>query len=99
MNFEEIEQLVLKWAKDRSLLSESNAKVQAIKLREELNELDSALDIGHSMDSKDAIGDMIVVLTIIAHLLGSDLTKCYALAFSEIKNRTGKMVNGIFVKD
>ena len=47
----------------------------------------------------DAIGDIVVVLTNLAHLRGVHIETCIAEAYSVIVNRKGKMINGTFVKD
>ena len=47
----------------------------------------------------DAIGDMVVVLTNMAHLSGTTIEKCINTAYKVISKRTGRMVNGTFVKD
>ena len=47
----------------------------------------------------DAIGDMVVVLTNLAHLNGLTIEQCIASAYNEISGRKGKMINGTFVKD
>ena len=46
----------------------------------------------------DAIGDMVVVLTNLAHLNGLHIETCIASAYNEISQRKGKMVDGTFVK-
>ena len=48
---------------------------------------------------KDGIGDQVVTLILAAELAGTTLEKCLALAYAQIKDRTGKMVDGTFVKD
>ena len=35
----------------------------------------------------------------LAHQLDLDVTECLSIAYEEIKNRKGKMVNGTFVKE
>ena len=55
---------------------------------------DSMLD-----EITDGIGDQLVTLIILAELHGSNITECLEYAYNEIKNRTGEMVNGTFVKD
>ena len=47
----------------------------------------------------DAIGDMVVVLTNLAHLHGTEIEYCIEDAYNVISKRTGKMINGTFVKD
>ena len=62
-------------------------------------------DIGQAILKKDdaefadAIGDMVVVLTNLAHLGGTTIEQCIDQAYNEIKNRKGKMSNGTFVKN
>ena len=48
---------------------------------------------------KDGIGDQVVTLILAAELAGTTLEECLALAYAEIKGRTGKMIDGTFVKD
>ena len=47
----------------------------------------------------DGIGDAFVVLTILAAQHGLDIEECIAAAWSEIKDRKGRMVDGVFRKD
>ena len=42
---------------------------------------------------------MVVVLTNMAHLGGTKIEECIDSAYKVISKRTGKMVNGTFVKD
>jgi len=100
MDFETIEQKVIEWGELRKLYSKSNAPLQMIKLQEELEELDEALSLKYpGTYIKDAIGDILVVLTHIAHFSDFDLTSCYLHAYNEIKDRKGKVINGLFVKE
>ena len=46
-----------------------------------------------------AIGDSVVVLTNLSKLVGYDIESCIQSAYDEIFNRTGRMVDGTFVKD
>lgn len=99
MNFVEIESKVIKWAEERDIFKESSSLAQYDKLGEEYSELLNALYESDLEKIKDAIGDMMVVLTSIAHFYNLDLTQCYASAYNEIKDRKGKMINGLFVKE
>ena len=47
----------------------------------------------------DGIGDMLVTIIIAAEMLDLESIECLQLAYNEIKDRTGKMVGGQFVKD
>ena len=66
---------------------------------EEAGELAKALLDKDKPEIVDAIGDMVVVLTNLAHLEGLEIESCIGSAYNEIKNREGKMVNGTFVKN
>lgn len=48
---------------------------------------------------KDAIGDTLVTIIVLAYQLDLDVAECLSIAYEEIKNRKGKMVNGTFVKE
>tara|TARA_B100001093_G_scaffold84582_1_gene76128 strand:- start:3098 stop:3880 length:783 start_codon:yes stop_codon:yes gene_type:complete len=87
------------WANKRGLYDKGDAKTQLIKLYEESGELSQALLKDDKAGIIDAIGDSIVVLTNLAHLVGTDIEICIKSAYDEISNRTGRMINGTFVKD
>ena len=113
-----------------------------MKLIEECGELASAILKDNIEEQKDAIGDIFVVLVILAQQtddldfdfeddgyfdsmdelikgiisdytasgkisylvnacreLNHDLTECANIAYNRIKNRTGKTINGTFIKD
>jgi phosphoribosyl-ATP pyrophosphohydrolase len=91
--------LIRDWANDRGLIKQGNDKTQYIKLMEEAGELAQALLKDNDKEIKDAIGDMVVVLTNLASLRGFKIEDCINYAYKEIQNRTGKMINGTFVKD
>lgn len=88
---------VLQWAIDRNLIDGSNSQAQMLKLAEEFGEL--AGNIAKGRPIKDDIGDMMVVLTIIAAQNSLTLAECYQHAYRDIKDRKGKMVQGVFVKE
>ena len=90
---------ILNWAEARNLLHNENALKQYSKLQEESNELLLSILNKDPYEQIDAIGDCAVVLIILANQLGHDFDKCLESAYDEIKNRTGKTVNGNFVKD
>ena len=50
-------------------------------------------------EGKDAVGDILVVLTIYCQQKGWSIAECFQLAYDEIKSRKGKMINGSFVKE
>lgn len=89
--------LVRIWHHNRNLIEGSDHPAQFVKLIEEAGEL--AGNIARGKDIRDDIGDMLVILINIAARDGHTLYDCLSVAWSDIKHRKGKMVNGIFIKD
>ena len=87
------------WAEYRGIYAEGDPKTQYIKLMEEAGELGRAILKQNREEQKDAIGDMVVVLTNLAELLDMPIEECVESAWNVISKRTGKMINGTFVKD
>tara|TARA_R100000773_G_scaffold31457_1_gene26847 strand:- start:618 stop:1469 length:852 start_codon:yes stop_codon:yes gene_type:complete len=90
---------IRRWAFERDLYTNGDSKTQYIKLQEESGELAQALLKRDKDEIKDAIGDMVVVLTNLAYLEGFTIEQCIDSAYTEISTRKGKMINGTFVKD
>jgi len=91
--------LIRYWANERGIYEKGNSHTQYVKLQEEAGELAKALLKNDKPEIKDAIGDIVVVLTNLAHLEKLTIEECIDAAYKEISNRKGKMVNGTFVKD
>ena len=87
------------WAEQRGLYKKGDTKTQYLKLMEEAGELGRAILKNDDVELRDAIGDIVVVLTNLAHLAKTDIESCIDGAYNEIKNRKGKMKNGTFVKN
>ena len=92
-------QLIRDWAGERGLYTKGDKKTQYAKLMEESGELARAILKNDQEEFVDAIGDMVVVLTNLAHLGGTTIEDCIDSAYKVISKRKGKMVNGTFVKD
>ena len=92
-------ELIRDWARSRGLYDKGNSHTQYVKLQEEAGELAKALLKDDKPEVIDAIGDMVVVLTNLAHLQGVTIEDCIDSAYKVISKRTGKMINGTFVKD
>lgn len=90
--------LIEQWAKDRGL-DKSNSDKQLIKLSEEVGELAEAHNKEWKDKQIDSIGDTFVVLTIYALQNGLRIDDCIKEVYDTIKDRDGKMVDGVFVKD
>lgn len=93
--FNEIRQ----WAHDRNLIEGSDRFRQMVKLVEEQGELAAGIAKGNEALVIDSIGDMVVVLTILAEQSGVDIEWCIECAYQEIKDRKGRMIDGVFVKE
>ena len=109
-NFGELSSSVLIWANERGIFDnyftdeslanwEHRALAQLDKTQEELNETIEAVKREDEAEIRDGIGDMLVTIIIASKMLGEDPERCLELAYNEIKDRTGKMVDGQFVKD
>lgn len=105
----DVTNLIIDWANARGLITNSNPQAQFVKLIEEAGELAAAIAKKKPLlEVADAIGDMYVVMTIIAAQYGLAIQDCIDLAYNGngtekykgIKSRKGYMTKeGIFVKD
>jgi len=91
--------LIREWASQRGLYTGGDPKTQALKLVEEVGEICRAILKDDHEETVDGIGDAVVVLTNLAELCGTDIEYCIGQAYDVISKRTGKMVNGTFIKD
>lgn len=89
---------IQKWFIDRNLHTQDSSK-QLIKLGEEYGELCSAHTKKNIELKADSIGDILVVLIGYSLQEKLDILKCLKDAFNEIKERKGKLVNGVFIKN
>ncbi|EMW5411448.1 MazG-like family protein [Enterococcus faecalis] len=94
----ELVKLVEKWAREKNL-DIAEPEKQMLKVVEEVGEVAAALARNNKNDLRDGIGDVVVTLVILAMQKNMDLYECLNQAYSEIKNRQGEMVNGVFVKE
>lgn len=104
MKYEELEKKVIQWADDRNIFENSNAIKQISKTQEELDEtLDALKRLEQGEESilevADGIGDMLVTIILLAKMAELSPVDCLADAYDEIKDRKGKMVDGLFVKE
>ena len=105
--------LIRDWARQRGLYLKGDVKTQFLKLQEETGELAKAILKDDTKEVIDAIGDIVVVLTNLTELTGIKIESkhdirefkqltiedCIDTAYNVIKNRTGSMKNGTFVKN
>jgi NTP pyrophosphatase (non-canonical NTP hydrolase) len=97
MLINELIEKTIEWHHDRNLIDGANDKDQFMKLIQECGELSD--NICKQQDIRDDIGDIMVVLINIAERNGVTLEDCLAVAYDDIKDRKGKMVDGVFIKE
>tara|TARA_B100000780_G_scaffold275853_1_gene243326 strand:- start:625 stop:936 length:312 start_codon:yes stop_codon:yes gene_type:complete len=88
---------IIQWHYDRNLIDGSSDKDQYLKLIQEAGELSD--NICKGKDIRDDIGDMMVVLINIMERNNLTLNECLEVAYNDIKDRKGRMVDGVFVKE
>ena len=89
---------VEKWAVERGI-DKANPRDQFLKVAEEFGEVGAALARSDHEALMDGIGDCVVTLIILAMQNGTTLQDCLNVAYAEIAERKGKVVNGVFVKE
>ena len=113
--FKELNGRVITWAKSKEILSKATPLSQHSKTQEEIKDLFESLfaqqnDLIHFTDSKgsrkdtqeeikDAIGDILVTLLIQCKIQNLEPLECLESALDIIEKRSGRMINGTFVKD
>ena len=95
----ELEAVVEQWAADKGILEKATPMAQALKTLEECTELCTAINKNDRHEIVDAIGDIVVTLIIQCKMQDLSLEACLESAYDVISKRTGKMINGQFVKD
>lgn len=90
--------LVWEWFEKKGL---KDPVMQMVKVQEEVGELASEIARGHrqSPELEDALGDVMVTIIGMCHHLHYHPAHALGTAYNTIKNRTGKVVEGSFVKD
>lgn len=99
MDYFELEAAIEQWAEDTGILSKATPMAQALKTLEETTEFCTAVNSNDCAEIIDAMGDIMVTLIIQAKMQNLSLEECLESAYRVISKRTGKMVNGQFVKD
>lgn len=85
-------------------MHQADPKIQWMRVTEEVGEIRDVLLKPTKFEDpeqalKDALGDSLVTLIVLAAQLNLDLVECLEIAYEEIKDRKGRMVNGTFVKE
>lgn len=115
MEFEKLNKRVVKWANDKGILEKATPLTQHEKTEEEVLELGEALYYQSKKEDTyintkgvlcttdeeilDGLGDSLVTLLIQCKLQDLNPLKALETALNVIEHRTGKMINGQFVKN
>ena len=100
MSYADTEMKVVQWGEARGIVQNSTPYAQAVKTREELIELFTAIAKGDRAEMADAYGDILVTLVMGCACADLDLVECFKGAYNEIKDRKGYLnSDGIFVKE
>lgn len=97
MTINELIEKTEQWHYDRNLINGATDKDQVLKLIQEVGELSD--NVCKGQDIRDDIGDIVVVLINIMARNSLTLEECLEVAYNDIKDRKGQMIDGIFVKD
>ena len=100
MTYAKTEIDVIRWGEARGIVQNSTPYAQALKTKEELDELFDAISKGDAEATADAYGDILVTLVMGCACADLDLVECFKGAYEEIKDRKGFLnKDGIFVKE
>lgn len=101
LNFEKLHEFIIQWAEDRNMIKPDRLTglAQLAKVTEELGELSAGINKNDEDKTKDSLGDILVTLIILSRDLDVDLLDCLRGAYNVIKDRKGKTINGVFVKE
>ena len=95
----ELETLIANWAEEKGLLKPEFAPKQFMKIVEELGELSSAI-IKEDVDKElDGFGDLLVTIIVLAWQRNINLKYALNVAYNKIKERSGELKNGSFIKE
>ena len=89
---------VMAWGEEKCI---DNAYRQLNKVTEELGEWAHEIcrDKFNTPEAKDACGDVLVTVIILADICGIDPIECLKVAYHEISGRNGHTSKGMFIKD
>jgi len=100
MSYADVEMKVIVWGTERGIVQNSTPYAQALKTKEELDELFEAISKGNIEEMADAYGDILVTLVMGCATVDLDLVTCFKGAYNEIKDRRGFLnKDGIFQKE
>jgi len=98
--FEQVEQKVIQWAKDRQIIPNATPVSQLLKMVSEVGELCDAEGKRNNDLIIAAVGDVLVCLINYCALRNIDPVVCFEIAYETIKHRKGTLMpDGTFIKE
>jgi len=91
-------QLIRNWVHARNIHT-AHPKDQFLKVVEEVGEIGAGLARGDKELIMDAVGDTYVTLVALCETMDISIEECIEVAYDAIKDRTGRLVDGVFIKD
>lgn len=95
----EISKEIRAWAYARGIIQGSTPLHQIAKIGEEFGELCNGVLHDNPNDYIDAIGDMVIALTVLGAILDKPIEECLRIAWEEVKTREGSIIKGAFIKE
>jgi NTP pyrophosphatase (non-canonical NTP hydrolase) len=95
----ELEMLIANWAEEKGLLNPEFAPKQFMKIQEELGELASAIIKDDQDKEIDGFADVLITIIVLAWQRNINLKHALNMGWDEIKDRTGQLKNGSFIKE
>ncbi len=89
----------ISWAAEKGIFAKGTVTAQAAKVVEEAHELQDEIDGDNRAAALVKLGDVAVTIIVLAEQLGTTVEHCLKLANDKNEKRTGKMIDGTFVKD
>jgi len=94
------ERKIAEWAKDKGILDRSTPKDQFVKMVEEVGEIAECLSKDRPLKEFELeMGDLMVTAIILSELMDTNINRCMYMAYNKIAGRTGRMIDGCFIKD
>lgn len=96
---ETLHESTVEWAEGLGIFEKSDPKTQALKFASEAGELCDEIAVGDIDAAMMELGDVLVTLSILCEMLETAPDHCHYLALNKIQARTGRMENGVFIRD
>jgi len=99
MIFETLKEKIHQWGAERDLYIQGTIFGQVNKLKEETKEVEQAFLYEDKESFIKEIGDLYVVLINLCKMIDVTPEHCIYQAYEKIKDRKGKMVDGMYIKE